>query len=156
LTTIEKVQQKDFSSLIELIKELLIELGDEASEIEKIDDKRIIDDLINNPDRHFSYFAYNDNEIVGMITIAKIYAVYAGGDIGVINEMYVTPDFRSKGVGKMLVDKAKQLAEKNNWKRLDVTAPTEQKWIRTVRFYEKQGFVFTGPKLKFNLDSFES
>jgi GNAT superfamily N-acetyltransferase len=86
-----------------------------------------------------------------MITIAVIFAVYAGGDIGVINEMYVNPDYRCKGVGKMLVDKAKELAKKKKWQRLDVTAPTEHKWVRTVKFYEQQGFVFTGPKLKYNL-----
>jgi GNAT superfamily N-acetyltransferase len=53
-----------------------------------------------------------------MITIAVIFAVYAGGDIGVINEMYVNPDYRCKGVGKMLVDKAKELAKKKNGRDL--------------------------------------
>lgn len=151
MITIKKVQPKDFKKLVELIKKLLVELGDEASEIEKIDNKRVTAEMKENSSRHFAYFAFDENEVVGMITIAVIYAVYAGGDIGVINEMYVEPVYRSKGIGKMLVDKAKEIAKQKDWKRIDVTAPTEHKWVRTVKFYEKQGFKFTGPKLKFNI-----
>ncbi len=151
MITIKKVQSKDFVKLIELIKKLLIELGDEASEIEKIKDTKIIAELKKNGNKHHAYFAIDENEIVGMITIGVIYAVYSGGEIGVINEMYVNPDYRSKGIGKMLVDKAKELAKEKGWLRLDVTAPTEHRWVRTLKFYEKQGFKFTGPKLKYNV-----
>jgi GNAT superfamily N-acetyltransferase len=63
--------------------------------------------------------------------------------------MYVDPEFRSAGVGKMLIDAVKEFSRAKNWLRIDVTAPPEQQWTRTVRFYEKQGFVFTGPKMRF-------
>ncbi len=148
---IKKVKSNDFKKLVELIKKLLVELGDEASEIEKINEKKIIAELKKSSTKHHAYFAVDENEVIGIITIAVIYAVYAGGDIGVINEMYVNPDYRSKGIGKLLVDKAKELAKEKGWQRIDVTAPTEHKWVRTVKFYEKQGFKFTGPKLKYNL-----
>jgi hypothetical protein len=37
------------------------------------------------------------------------------------------------------------------WRRLDVTAPPGAARERSVRFYETLGFVFTGPKLRFEL-----
>ncbi|MGH1362164.1 MAG: GNAT family N-acetyltransferase [Calditrichia bacterium] len=60
-----------------------------------------------------------------------------------INEFYVSSDHRSQGVGEMLLDAEKNLENEKNRARVDVTAPTEKKWVRTVQL--------TGPKLKFKL-----
>lgn len=68
-----------------------------------------------------------------------------------IDEMYVLPEYRSQNAGGLLVEKAKEIGKERGWKRIDVTAPTEERWKRTVSFYEKCGFVFTGPKLKYQL-----
>ena len=89
--------------------------------------------------------------MVGISTLVETFAIYAGGSYGVIDEMYVDPEFRSAGVGKMLIDAVKEFGREKNWLRVDVTAPPEEQWKHTVRFYEKQGFVFTGPKLRFKL-----
>ena len=62
--------------------------------------------------------------------------------------MFVAPSYRSQGVGAALVRAAQQIAKEKGWKRIDVTAPESERWERTRRFYEKLGFVFTGPKLK--------
>jgi GNAT superfamily N-acetyltransferase len=81
----------------------------------------------------------------------ETFALYAGGSYGVIDEMYVDPAHRAGGVGRLLIDAVKDLARRKGWVRVDVTAPPGERWRRTVRFYEKQGFVFTGPKLRFKL-----
>ncbi len=142
----------DYPTLIKLIKMLLMELGDEASDIDKMNDADLIKQLALNVEKHIIYVARDDSKrIVGMITIAESFAVYAGGHYGVINEMYVVPECRSQQIGTRLLDEVKNLAVRKNWNRIDVTAPTEERWKRTVKFYEKQGFVFTGPKLKFSL-----
>ena len=43
----------------------------------------------------------------------------------------------------------KGLARESRWVRVDVTAPESPRWERTRRFYEREGFTFTGPKLKY-------
>jgi hypothetical protein len=43
------------------------------------------------------------------------------------------------------------VARERGWRRLDVTAPPGDAWRRTVAFYEKNGFVFTGPKLRLRI-----
>ena len=42
---------------------------------------------------------------------------------------------------------------RKGWLLIDVAAPPERRFERTVRFYEQQGFTFTGPKLRFMLKS---
>jgi GNAT superfamily N-acetyltransferase len=89
---------------------------------------------------------------VGFIALYESYALYAEGAFGTIPELYVRPEYRSKGVGKKLTDKAKELAAAKGWARLEVTTPPLPQFERTLQFYEKEGFSITGGrKLKTNL-----
>lgn len=102
-------------------------------------------------DHHSTLLATDDGgDVVGVLTIAETLSLYAGGYIGVLNELYVVPAYRSEGVGKILLDAAKSLAEERNWKRLEVTTPGEE-YAKTLRFYEREGFVAIGPRYKFVL-----
>lgn len=103
---------------------------------------------IEEDDNHLTLLAWNDDgEPVGIITVAESLALYAGGWIGVINELYVIGPYRSEGVGKMLIDEVKEIAEMKGWKRLEVTTPGED-YQRTIRFYEREGFHTIGPRMK--------
>ncbi|RKX31942.1 MAG: hypothetical protein DRP46_02215 [Candidatus Zixiibacteriota bacterium] len=77
------------------------------------------------------------------------FAIYANGRYGIINEMYVPPEFRSSGFGEKLIETVKEYAKSRGWVRIDVTARPGEKWRRTVGFYKREGFTFTGPKLRF-------
>lgn len=106
---------------------------------------------IDEDPHHSTLLAFNDDEeAVGILTVAESLALYAGGRIGVINELYVVPPYRSEGVGKVLLDAAKELAEDRGWQRLEVTTPGEQ-YEKTLRFYEREGFMPIGPRYKYQL-----
>ncbi|MBK8557153.1 MAG: GNAT family N-acetyltransferase [Lewinellaceae bacterium] len=92
----------------------------------------------------------DDGEVVGIMTVATFVSLYAGGKIGVINELYVLPDFRSEGVGKMLLDFAKEIGEDQGWVRLEVTTPGDE-YDKTLRFYEREGFHRIGPRYKYEI-----
>ena len=62
--------------------------------------------------------------------------------------MYIKPDFRSNKIGARMIEVLIGIGTEKKWKRIDVTAPTEERWKRTVTFYENSGFSFTGPKMK--------
>ncbi|HEY0740905.1 MAG TPA: GNAT family N-acetyltransferase [Chryseosolibacter sp.] len=64
--------------------------------------------------------------------------------IGEIQEMYVIPDARSNGIGKILLDSLKQLAQKKKVEQLEVVSNKKRR--RTHRFYLAQGFTFTSKK----------
>ena len=103
--------------------------------------------------RFTSFIARNDaGDTVGVLTLAECFAIYAGGRFGIINELYVSSGHRSEGVGERLVAAACEYGKTRDWRRIDVTAPAGERWQRTVAFYERLGFVFTGPKLKLILE----
>lgn len=143
---IRKATSDDHVLVLDQLRALYIELGEEESSVQFLDEGLLRS--LHAPGRTEIFLAFSSDEAVGLMTITETQAIYAGGAYGVIDEMYVVPSHRSAAVGKALLDKAVEVAREKGWKRLDVTAPTEKKWTRTVDFYKKNGFVFTGPKFK--------
>lgn len=90
---------------------------------------------------------------IGVITVSQSAAIYAGGYYGVIEELYVKPEFRSKLIGKALLDKVVSFAREQGWPRLEVSTPEKQRWQRTIDFYRREGFVDNsiGERLKLDL-----
>lgn len=104
---------------------------------------------IDADDLHSTLLALDeDGDAVGVLTIVESLGLYAGGRIGVINELYVVPEYRSEGVGKLLLDAAKELADQRGWARIEVTTPGED-YAKTLRFYEREGFMPIGPRYKY-------
>lgn len=107
---------------------------------------------IDADDNHSTLLALNEDEdIVGILTLVECLSISAGGKYGVLNELYVVPEYRSEGVGGMLVDEAKALAEARDWKRLEVTTPGDE-FSKTLRFYEREGFYKIGPRYCYNIN----
>lgn len=101
-------------------------------------------------DHHSTLLAFNeDDEAVGVITLVESMSLSAGGHYGVINELYVVPEYRSEGVGKMLIDFAKEIGEQREWTRLEVTTPGDE-FEKTRHFYEREGFFKIGPRYKYS------
>lgn len=139
--------------VLDLVNRLLAELGDTSGEFDRRSPAKTRGDLEGCGDRFAAFLAETDGgEAVGVVTVMEAFAIYAGGNYGIIDEMYVAPSYRSRGVGRQLIDAVKAHGHAREWLRLDVTAPPEPEWQRTVRFYEDQGFTFTGPKLRCMLD----
>ena len=67
--------------------------------------------------------APNDRD-VGVVTLNECAAIYSGGRFGEISEMYVVPDFRSKGVGALLVEAAVGFGRQRGWPNIEVGAPS--------------------------------
>jgi len=135
--------------VFDLVGRLLRELGEEGDEAGALDTARLAATWRANPEGHLAFVVSAEDESpVGVLTVTETFAVYANGNYGVINEMYVAPGFRSRGVGALLLQAAEEIGRTRGWRRIDVTAPESPRWKRAKEFYEKQGFVFTGPKLK--------
>jgi GNAT superfamily N-acetyltransferase len=94
--------------------------------------------------------AINDdtNKIIGFISCIESSAIYARGNFGVINELYILPEFRSRKIGQRLIDFIIEIAQKNNWSRLELDTPEVEKSEKTIRFYKKEGFVPIGYRMK--------
>lgn len=92
--------------------------------------------------------ACSGDEPIGVMTLYECAAIYAGGKFGVISELYVRPEMRSKGVAEQLLDHAQQEALARGWKRIEVGAPRQPDWHRTLNFYLRNGFEEVGPRLR--------
>jgi GNAT superfamily N-acetyltransferase len=92
--------------------------------------------------------AFEGQSPVGLIMLNECAAIYASGRFGEISELYVAPEHRSKGVAAQLVAEATVLGQRRDWKRLEVGAPTQPEWVRTVKFYLGIGFDEVGPRLR--------
>jgi GNAT superfamily N-acetyltransferase len=86
-------------------------------------------------------------EPVGLLTLAESYATYAGGYFGSIQEFYVVPEMRSRGIGRALLERAREIAAERNWRRVEVTGPLDPQFVRSLAFYRANGFEDSGPRL---------
>jgi GNAT superfamily N-acetyltransferase len=86
--------------------------------------------------------------IIGFITYIVTNAIYAKGKLGVVNELYIVPEFRSKKVGQKLLDYVLSIAKKEDWKRIELDTPRPDVSEKALNFYINEGFVTSGFRMK--------
>jgi GNAT superfamily N-acetyltransferase len=148
---IQRATEKDSKITVELIKALLDELDGAPIEWDMEGAEKLCKELIELEDYIVFHSVNNKGDVVGLITLAESESIYAGGKIGIIQELYIAPMMRSKKLGRSLIEKAVECARKRRWKRLEVGAPAYPEWSRTKSFYIRQGFKEIGPRLKYEL-----
>ncbi len=83
------------------------------------------------------YILESDGKPVGYALTAKTYSQEAGGMVIWIEELFVLPAFRGKGLGTEFLTYLKQHAEPNTARfRLEVTPENQS----AIHFYERMGF----------------
>jgi GNAT superfamily N-acetyltransferase len=164
---IRVAQADELEIVLGLVEELLAELGDEGQEFAGIDRVKLRADLERERGRFQALLARDvSGRPIGVLTLSTGFALYAGGQYGVIDEVYVRPECRDREVGRRMVEAAVDIAREQHWFRLDVTGPVGAVGAgqaeaagpgtgadRVVRFYEDLGFEFTGPKLRLLVDN---
>ena len=94
---------------------------------------RTPEQLLALRDRFFGFLALERETPVGVMMLAESAAIYAGGWLGVIAELYVAPAHRSAGVAKRLLDAGIALMRERAWDRLEVGAPRQPAWERSLK-----------------------
>lgn len=133
----------DAPAVAELVAALLTELGGAPVDLEPV-----AKDVLARDDRVACFLAFDDDRAVGVILLSEGYAMFARGAFGQITELYVRPELRSAGIAARLLEQALSYGRGRGWRRIDVGAPTQPQWARTVAFYKANGFVDVGPRLK--------
>jgi len=144
---IRRAGPDDAMEVVRAVDALLLELFGTAPVGEARE--RPTRDMLMRPDDFVALLAHDGEEVVGALTLSTCYAVYAEGAFGEIAELYVAPAWRSKHVGRLLIDAAALHARSRGWKSLEVGAPPAETWSRTVAFYKGYGFQEIGPRLGF-------
>ncbi|WP_321845891.1 GNAT family N-acetyltransferase [Paraburkholderia bannensis] len=136
----------DAAAVAELVAALLTELGGVPGDL-----KSVAEDVLTRGDRVACFLAFDDHMPVGVILLSEGYAMFARGAFGQITELYVRPELRSSGIAARLLEQAVKHGRERGWRRIDVGAPAQPQWSRTVAFYIANGFVDVGPRLKLAL-----
>ena len=142
---IRRASRLDSKHVSDMAWALLSELYPDLYTAEQI--QASVDRILSQSPDVSVFLAESAGEPMGLITLNRCSAIYALGEFGEISELYVDADFRSLGVGKMLIKTAVEFAVSEGWTMLEVTAPDVPKWQRTVDFYVRNGFEEGGPRL---------
>lgn len=146
---IREATYKDQNTIKNLVDSLLKELENTVEET-GIKYDELIDKILTTSDSSMILLAENSyGKTIGMLTLFESFSIYAGGKFAIVNELYVTPEYRSAGIGKMFIGFIKKIAIEKKWRRIELTAPERKLWKRTISFYEREGFIEIGPRLKY-------
>jgi GNAT superfamily N-acetyltransferase len=91
-----------------------------------------------------AWLVYRGEQAVGVATLAETFALYAGGKIGVVQEFYVVPEYRSNGLGAGLMERVFALGAKRGWACVELCTPPLPEFEGALRFYQQHGFQAVG------------
>lgn len=129
--TIRKIEQKD----LDFIYKSICNLQNEVFDKNKFE--QIFIENISNAD-YLYLIAENEIEYLGFITFHTQNLLHHLGNVGEIQEFYIIPKQRGKGIGKKLIAKIFEYSENKNLRSIEVT--TSKKRIENIEVYENLGF----------------
>ena len=95
---------------------------------------------------HHYLIALTGDTAVGYISCHGQVLMHHCGLVYEIQEMFVAPEYRSKGLGKLLLEALRERISKDDYKLLEVCSSFKR--VDAHRFYEANGFVKTTYKFK--------
>jgi diamine N-acetyltransferase len=128
---IRKAEPKDFPEILRMIQDL--------AEFEKASEQVInsVEKMNNEKDLFGCFLAVNENEeILGMALYFFAYFTWVGKSL-YLDDLYVKPEYRCKGIGTKLLKEIFTLAKKENCGRLRWQVLN---WnTSAIKLYEKLG-----------------
>ncbi len=135
-TVIRKAGINDVKIISEMIAELFAIEVDFKSDRAKQD--KAVKMIISGKTGGVIFIAENDSMAAGMINLQKIISTAAGGYSVLLEDLYVIPEFRKTGIGKLLIDRAIQWGREHNALRVQLAADVRN--IPASDFYTGRGF----------------
>ena len=126
----------DFNKLNELIKSYYQEDATEKF-IDSIKIQKTIDELSSHPDKGTILIIEQKDSIIGYCILINYWSNEYGGNLLHIDELYVIPEYRKKGIGTNLI---KYLIENKFNNSIAIQVEVTALNIKAKKFYEKNGF----------------
>jgi GNAT superfamily N-acetyltransferase len=79
-----------------------------------------------------------DDRPVGMVTLHQLISTAVGGPVGLMEDLYVVPAWRRRGVGTALLDAVIEIARHDGLKRLRLVA--DRRNTGALDFYARHGW----------------
>lgn len=94
--------------------------------------------------------AWDGDRPVGLASYAFLWPASGSSRSIYLKELYVTGDHRGAGVGRLLMDRLREIAEKNACDRVEWTTDVDN--LRAQQFYKRLGFEPNPAKLFYRLE----
>lgn len=99
--------------------------------------------------RNYYIIGIEDDNVIGFLSLIIDYQLHHAEKVATIEELIVSSKYRSKGLGKKLLENAIQYARNNGCDVIELTSGFSRE--RAHRFYEKNGFTKGSYKFKMDL-----
>jgi PhnO protein len=129
-----KVRRAEMGDL-QVIYRFICELEDEKLDYDLF--QQIFKENLVSPNCLYSV-AESKTKVIGFISLQTQKLLHHCGTVAEIQEYYVDKKFRSKGIGRLLMDEVKKSAEINNIKSIEVTSNKMR--TENIKVYERLGF----------------
>ncbi|MCE6971897.1 GNAT family N-acetyltransferase [Cereibacter sphaeroides] len=93
---------------------------------------------------YHGFVASDGTGICGYLGLNDRYAVYSGGAFLQITELVVSPDRRGRGIGRLLLDHAEEVAQAAGFRNIEVNLPAAERLPGTHAFYTACGYTSRG------------
>ena len=105
-----------------------------AADICDIKNKKFLSQFGSNNPAGCQFLYRDKNKVIGFATVYFSFASTTAVKVAILNDLYIIPNMRGKGIGKKLIEHCKKFAEKNNAARLQwVTAEDN---IKAQKLYD--------------------
>jgi GNAT superfamily N-acetyltransferase len=138
----------DVAAAAAAIGQLLEELGGEGPPLSELE--AATRELIDDPKAGALLVAEAGGEILGVLAASWQHAVHVPGRYGVVQDLWVSPEWRSKAIGRELLEALAALAREQGIARLEVGLPQDSfTAIEATRaFYIANDFAPLGPRMR--------
>ncbi len=128
---IRKATLEDEGAVIELLKRLLIPVGEVDGDWK--DEARIFRRVTENPELGSVLVAEENGEVAGVTTLSYPTAIRCGGLYSCLEEIIVDERYRGSGIGGKLIDAAIAEAAAKGCDEIQVNAPRETSYPLYLR-----------------------
>jgi GNAT superfamily N-acetyltransferase len=133
---IRKATSADIPALVQLTKEL--GYPDTEEEIQR----RF--NILSALRAHEVIVAEINEAVIGLMSFFALDILYGDGKLGLITALVVAESARGKGIGKLLVNKAEELALEYGCKKIELTS--NNKRVSAHKFYQTLGYEATSKR----------
>jgi len=105
----------------------------------------------NRMDNKYSYYyvCEENGKVIGILGLRIDYQLHHIKKVATIEEFIIKSEYRSKGIGKLLLENAITQAQNNNCEAIELTSRISRE--RAHNFYIKNGFAKNSFKFKMKL-----
>lgn len=148
---IREATHEDVPAVVTGVRELLVELGGKPLATPVL--AETTHTLIDDGSAGVVLIAEHEDDVVGIIGVSWQIAMRIPGRYGVIQELWVKPEFRYMTIGADLVAALAELAHKQGVERIEVGLPSERYpgLSATEAFYVNNGFTQIGMRMRRNI-----